>query len=95
MSVAREADEEVEEEKEKEEPGELSLSTHIALMQRCQPFRFLGNHTDFQGRFPHYWFVHNLFEKRNFRQGSHEHWKTWKITKKSSMHGKIMEFEKN
>ena len=28
-------------------------------------------------------------------QGSHEHWKTWKITKKSSMHGKIMEFEKN
>ena len=27
-------------------------------------------------------------------QGSHEHWKTWKITKKSSMDGKIMEFEK-
>ena len=23
-----------------------------------------------------------------------ESWKTWKITKKSSMHGKIMEFEK-
>ena len=30
----------------------------------------------------------------NYIQGSHEHWKTWKITKKSSMHGKIMEFEK-
>ena len=28
-------------------------------------------------------------------QGSHEHLKTWKNTKKkSSMHGKIMEFEK-
>ena len=31
-------------------------------------------------------------------QGSHKlwkSWKTWKITKKNSMHGKIMEFEKN
>ena len=28
-------------------------------------------------------------------QGSHKLWKTWKIMKKSSMHGKIMEFEKN
>ena len=27
-------------------------------------------------------------------QGSHELWKSWKIQKKSSMHGKIMEFEK-
>ena len=30
-------------------------------------------------------------------QGSHKFWKswkTWKITNKSSMHGKIMEFEK-
>ena len=27
-------------------------------------------------------------------QGSHKLWKSWKITKKSSMHGKIMEFEK-
>ena len=32
MSVAREADEEVEEDEEKDEPGELSLSTHYALM---------------------------------------------------------------
>ena len=28
------------------------------------------------------------------KQGSHKLWKTWKITKKSSMHGKIMELEK-
>ena len=31
-------------------------------------------------------------------QGSHElwkSWKTWKITQKSSMHGKIMKFDKN
>ena len=35
----------------------------------------------------------NLLQMK-FQQGSHEHWKTWKITKKSSMHGKIMEFEK-
>ena len=27
-------------------------------------------------------------------QGSHKLWKSWKITKKSSMHGKIMEFDK-
>ena len=25
-------------------------------------------------------------------QGSHKLWKTWKIPKKNSMHGKIMEF---
>ena len=33
----------------------------------------------------------------NKGKGSHKLWKsqkTWKITKKSSMHGKIMEFEK-
>ena len=32
------------------------------------------------------------------KQGSHKlwkSWKTWKFTKKSSMHGKVMEFEKN
>ena len=27
-------------------------------------------------------------------QGSHGHWKIWKMAKKDSMHGKIMEFEK-
>ena len=35
---------------------------------------------------------------RSNGQGSHEHWKTWKTwksTNKSSMHGKIMEFENN
>ena len=35
-----------------------------------------------------------LYVFQRLFQGSHEHWKTWKITKKSSMHGKIMEFEK-
>ena len=32
-----------------------------------------------------------------YMQGSHKLWKswnTWKITKKSSIHGKVMEFEK-
>ena len=39
--------------------------------------------------------------QQNFKmlsQGSHKllkSWKTWKIAKKSSMHGKIMEFEKS
>ena len=31
----------------------------------------------------------------NIIQGSHKLWKSWNITKKSSMHEKIMEFEKN
>ena len=39
------------------------------------------------------------FLERGFiYQGSHKlwkSWKTWKITKKRSMHGKIMEFDKN
>ena len=39
-----------------------------------------------------------IFSKTMFlKQGSHKlwtSWKTWKITKKSSMHGKVMEFEK-
>ena len=33
-------------------------------------------------------------QKVGFKQGSHGHWETWKMAKKKSMHGKIMEFEK-
>ena len=37
------------------------------------------------------------FQGHHFHQGSRKLWKSWKtrkITKKTSMHGKIMEFEK-
>ena len=27
---------------------------NLSAYQRCQPFRFLRNHSDFQGQFPHY-----------------------------------------
>ena len=46
------------------------------------------------------YFTFNLHEimrqgcDQTCQQGSHKLWKSWKITEKSSLHGKIMEFEK-
>ena len=63
------------------------MSFDIAYKQTDYYYKSKQKQLFHMGQRMRFWYLLYIY------QGSHKLWKSWKIRKKSSMHGKVMEFE--